>query len=256
MKKNCLLLVGLFALGLASCGGTSEAGDASYTVEFDTQGLVSIASQTVKAGEKATEPVFSVPSGYSFLGWYADSAYQVSFDFDWAITADWTVYGHFETGESFHPTESSLCSEDSSISSESKEYSSLVSSENTTVSSEQSEEISTVEDPSLNRVYLHATSWWGSDGAIPTAHYWGSETTSWPGVTMNEVSGEENYYYVDVPAGIDGFVFARLNPSDNSVWNQTVDALAESGKNLYDISAGNEVNGKLSGTWSVYGGTL
>lgn len=66
---------------------------ANYTVTFNMNGHgTQIASQTVKAGEKATKPTDPTASGYTFGGWYTDSTLATKFDFASAINADTTVY--------------------------------------------------------------------------------------------------------------------------------------------------------------------
>ena len=51
-----------------------------------------VAPQTVKEGNKATEPTAPSEEGYSFDGWYTDSKFTSKFDFSSAITADTTLY--------------------------------------------------------------------------------------------------------------------------------------------------------------------
>ena len=265
MKTNLGIWAACLALGLVSCSG-GEKTEASYTVAFDTKNLVSIPSQTVKAGEKAVEPTFSTPATYEFVGWYADSYYQVPFDFSWAITADWTIYARFvkegtiasepESSE-IQSSESVEDSQDSGSIEVSSSEETVVSSEETTVSSSEIEETISEETPEATRIYLHGTTWWDDAGAILTAHYWGAESTAWPGNPMTAVEGMEDYFYVDVPVGTTGMVFARSNPVDGEVWNQTADAALEEGKNLCDISAGiQDAKGHFTGSWSTFGANL
>lgn len=50
-------------------------------------------SQTVKGGDKATEPTVKPQrDGYTFGGWYKDAAYTTAFDFATAVTTDLELY--------------------------------------------------------------------------------------------------------------------------------------------------------------------
>lgn len=66
-----------------------------YTVSFDTDGGTTIPDQSVRSGNKATQPADPEKSGYTFGGWYAEDTFTTLFDFDDAITADTTVYAKF-----------------------------------------------------------------------------------------------------------------------------------------------------------------
>lgn len=64
-----------------------------YEVIFKMGGHgTQVAPQTVKEGNKATEPTAPSEEGYSFDGWYTDSKFTSKFDFGSAITADTTLY--------------------------------------------------------------------------------------------------------------------------------------------------------------------
>lgn len=64
-----------------------------YEVIFKMGGHgTQVAPQTVKEGNKATEPTAPSEEGYSFDGWYTDSKFTSKFDFSSAITADTTLY--------------------------------------------------------------------------------------------------------------------------------------------------------------------
>ena len=66
----------------------------NYTVTFNMNGHgTQIASQTVKAGSKATKPAADpVEGGYIFDGWYTEKALLNRFDFGSAIKEDTTLY--------------------------------------------------------------------------------------------------------------------------------------------------------------------
>ena len=64
-----------------------------YTVTFDLQGHgTAIDQQTVVAGGKATRPADPSATGYTFGGWYEESACTNVFDFTTAINANTTIY--------------------------------------------------------------------------------------------------------------------------------------------------------------------
>ncbi len=64
----------------------------SYHVKFVANGGSETAEQTVKHGQKATEPADPIRSGYSFAGWYKDQGLTQAFDFSSPITGDTTLY--------------------------------------------------------------------------------------------------------------------------------------------------------------------
>ena len=61
----------------------------SYTITFSG---ATVASQTVSEGGKATKPTDPTKSGYTFAGWYTDSACSFAFDFNSEITSNITLY--------------------------------------------------------------------------------------------------------------------------------------------------------------------
>ena len=62
------------------------------TVTFNSNGGSSVPAQTVDNGYKATKPADPTKSGYTFGGWYTDSACTTAYDFNSAVTADLTLY--------------------------------------------------------------------------------------------------------------------------------------------------------------------
>ena len=62
-----------------------------HTVTFNTNGGNVITSQTVLDGNKATQPSNPVRSGFTFKGWYTDTALTHEFDFNTPITSDITL---------------------------------------------------------------------------------------------------------------------------------------------------------------------
>ena len=66
---------------------------ATYTVTFDANGHgTAPEAQTVEEGETATEPGKPTASGYTFGGWYTDSACKTKYDFSTPVTEDITLY--------------------------------------------------------------------------------------------------------------------------------------------------------------------
>ncbi len=67
-----------------------------YTVTFDSNGGTAVASQTVAAGAKVTEPNPPVKAGYEFLGWYLGN---VKYDFTQEVQADLTITAHWQASD-------------------------------------------------------------------------------------------------------------------------------------------------------------
>lgn len=85
--------------------GNNESKDETYTVTFNlnygSNGEYS--SQVVKAGEKVSEPSAPSRSGYTFSGWYTKTTGGTKFDFGTEITADITLYAHWNSSSSSGP---------------------------------------------------------------------------------------------------------------------------------------------------------
>ena len=65
---------------------------ANKTVTFNSNGGSAVATQTVAHGSKATKPADPTKDGYTFEGWYSNSACTTAYDFNSAVTANITVY--------------------------------------------------------------------------------------------------------------------------------------------------------------------
>lgn len=109
-------------------------------------------------------------------------------------------------------------------------------------------------------IYCKMTqSWWTEASAAIAVHYWGrpSGNTTWPGVRMTAVDGEDGVWKYDIPTDVTGFCFVRVNPSDGSDWNsKTIDLSIQSdGRDLFVISETEKKTGdnKCNGAWGVYG---
>ncbi len=75
----------------SSSSGTEET-VTTYTVTYNSNGGTTVSSQSVKSGAKATKPADPTRAGYSFDGWFSDSALTKAFNFDTAITSNITLY--------------------------------------------------------------------------------------------------------------------------------------------------------------------
>ncbi len=67
-----------------------------FTVTFNTNGGSAVESQTVEEGSTATKPATDpTKTGLIFVGWYKESTFETSFDFNSAINADTTIYANW-----------------------------------------------------------------------------------------------------------------------------------------------------------------
>ena len=74
-----------------------ELAKPSVTVTFNTNGNgTAPVTQTVVCGNKATKPADPTAAGYTFGGWYTDSACTKAYDFDSIVTADLILYAKWE----------------------------------------------------------------------------------------------------------------------------------------------------------------
>ena len=67
----------------------------SFVTGFEDEGF-SIDPVTIVAGSSLTLPVIDSYNGYSFVGWYYDSAFQNAYDASKVIDSDLTLYARFE----------------------------------------------------------------------------------------------------------------------------------------------------------------
>ncbi len=75
-------------------GGTTPA--TTYTVTFNSNGGSAVDPQTVESGNKVTKPSNPTKAGYSFEGWFTDSACTQAFDFTTSISGDITLYAKWK----------------------------------------------------------------------------------------------------------------------------------------------------------------
>jgi uncharacterized repeat protein (TIGR02543 family) len=257
VRKVALIPSLLSLFMLVSCGSTSSGttGNTSlpggkssgavattYTITFNSNGGSAVAPLTVNAGSVASKPADPNKSGYAFSGWFEQDSLVAPFDWNLAVTSDWTLYaGWTATGSSSVPSTSAPSSSAPATSAP-----------------------STSSGTSLSGVYyldFSAVSFWADGSAILNAHYWcgtSSENTTWPGIVMNKVSASV-YSINNVPSDVTGFVFNRQNPdsakqsaADKGVWNQSVDALVESGKNCFTLTNTTDSQGHYQGSWTIF----
>ncbi|MDT2659532.1 InlB B-repeat-containing protein [Enterococcus hulanensis] len=77
----------------------------SFTVDFDTQGGSTVASQTIEKDQKVSKPSDPTKAGYDFTGWYKDKDCKEVFDFDTeVITEATTIYAGWKAKEKFDVT--------------------------------------------------------------------------------------------------------------------------------------------------------
>lgn len=67
-----------------------------YEVSFITEHGKTPTSQNVPYNKTATNPGELTAEGYTFIGWYADEAHTIEFDFSTPITGDTKVYAKWE----------------------------------------------------------------------------------------------------------------------------------------------------------------
>ncbi len=72
---------------------TATFKDSTYSVTYNTNGHgTAPAAQSITYGNKATKPSDLTADGFTFDGWYTDSACTKAYDFNSAIKADITLY--------------------------------------------------------------------------------------------------------------------------------------------------------------------
>ena len=76
------------------------------TVTFETDGGSSVATQTIFAGAKATQPANPTKAGSAFIGWFSDAELTTPFNFNNEVNANTTIYAKWEVNVA--PTDISL----------------------------------------------------------------------------------------------------------------------------------------------------
>ena len=71
--------------------------DPGFTITFDSRGGTDVPAQTQMYGELLEEPEAPTREGYSFMGWYTDSACYVQWDISNDIVeSDMTLYAGWQ----------------------------------------------------------------------------------------------------------------------------------------------------------------
>lgn len=73
-----------------------EPVEVKVTVSYESNGGSTVASQELVQGTVATKPQVPTKSGYTFAGWYTDSALTNSYDFSKAVTEDLVLYAKWD----------------------------------------------------------------------------------------------------------------------------------------------------------------
>lgn len=99
-------LLGLLCLGgitttLVSCkdDDTSVTQADKYTVTFNSNGGSEVKAQEVENGKTVAKPTNPTRDGYTFKGWYTDSALTKEYDFKTVVTGNLTLYAKWEKVE-------------------------------------------------------------------------------------------------------------------------------------------------------------
>lgn len=96
------LLLTVFSLSFVACTDGTKQEDPTdqkqeFTVTFNTNGGSSVASVTVKEGEKISKPANPSKTGYTFVAWYKDAAFTTEWKFETdVVTANTTLYAKFD----------------------------------------------------------------------------------------------------------------------------------------------------------------
>ena len=93
MNKKLISIIILGALIICSMIviGVVVAKNSTLDVVFNTDGGTSISKQTLKKGERISEPETPIKEGYAFNGWYQNENDEKAFDFNQEITEDTTL---------------------------------------------------------------------------------------------------------------------------------------------------------------------
>ena len=75
----------------------------AHRVKFDTQGGSSVDNLTPASGSTIAKPADPTREGYTFAGWFIDTACTKAYDFSAAVTADMTLYAKWTKNEASAP---------------------------------------------------------------------------------------------------------------------------------------------------------
>lgn len=94
MKKLLvLLLCALAVFAIVSCKNDPKPEPTpTFKVTFDSQGGSAVAAATVEKDAKVAKPADPTKLGAAFGGWYTEAACENEYNFDTAVTKDFTLY--------------------------------------------------------------------------------------------------------------------------------------------------------------------
>ncbi len=69
----------------------------TYTVTFRSNGYYYGSAQNIVSGGTVTKPANPTKSGYTFMGWYTDTACRTAYDFSTKVTTSFTLYAKFQS---------------------------------------------------------------------------------------------------------------------------------------------------------------
>lgn len=96
-----LLCVGGITTTLVSCkdDNTTVTQADKYTVTFNSNGGSEVKAQEVENGKTVAKPTNPTRDGYTFGGWYTDSALTKEYDFKTVVTGNLTLYAKWNKAE-------------------------------------------------------------------------------------------------------------------------------------------------------------
>ncbi|MBQ3054738.1 MAG: InlB B-repeat-containing protein [Oscillospiraceae bacterium] len=78
-------------------GGGGGGGITLYVVRFETNGGSKVPNAAVVRKAKLTRPANPTKDGFTFGGWYADTALETPYDFNTAVTSNFTLYAKWNS---------------------------------------------------------------------------------------------------------------------------------------------------------------
>ena len=83
--------------GFVEVSGVTVNPAPAFIVKFNTNGGSTISDASVTAGGKVTKPADPTKANMTFEGWYKEEALTNAYDFNAAVTADFTLYANWTT---------------------------------------------------------------------------------------------------------------------------------------------------------------
>lgn len=115
------VLVGVFVFGeqesspaQSPASSSSSSSSASYKVTFETNGGSSVSQATVDEGSTLSTPQSPTRAGYTFDGWYLDSALSKKASFPLKVDSNMTLYAKWESSKDASEVSISIVGRDGS----------------------------------------------------------------------------------------------------------------------------------------------